>query len=34
MRQVIDVDSHWTFAWEFEPSKGPLAKFADDLPRT
>ena len=34
MGRVIDVDSHWTFAWEFEPSKGPLAKFADDLPRT
>ena len=34
MSRVIDVDSHWTFAWEFKPAKGPLAKFADDLPRT
>ncbi|MCB2047713.1 MAG: amidohydrolase family protein [Novosphingobium sp.] len=34
MSRVIDVDSHWTFAWEFEPARGPLAKFAQDLPRT
>lgn len=34
MGHVIDVDSHWTFEWEFEPAKGPLAQFADDLPRT
>ena len=33
MGRVIDTDSHWTFAWEFEPSKGPLASFSEDLPR-
>jgi predicted TIM-barrel fold metal-dependent hydrolase len=32
MNQVVDVDSHWTFAWEFEPQHGPLAPFAGDLP--
>jgi predicted TIM-barrel fold metal-dependent hydrolase len=33
MGRVIDTDSHWTFAWEFEPAKGPLARFCEDLPR-
>jgi predicted TIM-barrel fold metal-dependent hydrolase len=32
MTPVIDVDSHWTFEWEFEFDKGPLAAFAGDLP--
>jgi len=32
MALVVDVDSHWTFAWEFEPENGPLAPFAGDLP--
>lgn len=34
MASVIDVDTHWTFPWEFEPAKGPLARFATDLPDT
>jgi predicted TIM-barrel fold metal-dependent hydrolase len=32
MSQVIDVDSHWTFAWDFFPAEGPLKAFASDLP--
>lgn len=34
MAQVVDVDSHWTFAWEFELERGPLAAFADQLGKT
>ena len=32
MAKVIDVDTHWTFAWEFQLAKGPLAPFVQDFP--
>lgn len=32
MARVIDVDSHWTFSWEFEPEQGPLKRFAGHFP--
>lgn len=32
MANVIDVDTHWTFAWEFRLDQGPLAPFAGEFP--
>ncbi len=32
MNPVIDVDSHWTFPWEFRLREGPLRRFAPLLP--
>jgi predicted TIM-barrel fold metal-dependent hydrolase len=29
---VVDVDSHWTFPWEFRIGEGPLKRFAGLLP--
>jgi len=31
MALVVDVDSHWTFPWEFDLERGPLKEFADKL---
>jgi hypothetical protein len=31
MGRVVDVDSHWTFPWEFEIQDGPLKRFAPHL---
>ncbi len=27
MTRIVDVDSHWTFPWEFQIDKGPLKRF-------
>ena len=34
MGRVIDVDSHWTFPWEFELDQGPLKQFASHFEDT
>jgi predicted TIM-barrel fold metal-dependent hydrolase len=34
MGRVVDADSHWTFAWEFELEEGPLRRFAPHLGST
>jgi predicted TIM-barrel fold metal-dependent hydrolase len=34
MGRVVDVDSHWTFPWEFELEQGPLKRFAPHLGST
>ena len=32
MATIIDVDSHWTFPYEFRVHGGPLKAFAAELP--
>ena len=27
MARVLDVDSHWTFPWDFQVEHGPLKRF-------
>jgi predicted TIM-barrel fold metal-dependent hydrolase len=32
MSAIVDVDSHWTFPYEFRIDQGPLRTFASELP--